>query len=277
MDDDNRIQLKRQFADFLEHEFVTPDNPQWTYGQDGLRELCSQGSSGLKLTKLINKRLMVSEHHLREFDPELLQKILQHPAEALPAFQDAVKECARNNGEIGKLIQEREELHVGLKGDFGRHEVSPRELTSERINQLVCVFGIVTKCSLVRPKVVKSVHYCEKTKLFTTREYRDVTSLAGLPTGAQYPTKDDNGNLLTTEYGLCVFKDSQVVTIQELPETAPPGQMPHSTEIILEDDLVDKVKPGDRVSILGMYKAVSGSRVSSFHGGVFKVTGCRSK
>ena len=63
-------------------------------------------------------------------------------------------------------------------------------------------------------------------------------------TGAQYPTKDDNGNLLTTEYGLCVYRDSQVVTIQELPETAPPGQMPHSTEIILEDDLVDKVRRG---------------------------------
>jgi hypothetical protein len=72
MDDDNRIQLKRQFADFLDHEFVTPDNPQWSYGQDGLRELCGQGNSDLKLTKLINRRLMVSEHHLREFDPELL-------------------------------------------------------------------------------------------------------------------------------------------------------------------------------------------------------------
>ena len=72
------------------------------------------------------------------------QRVLQHPAECLPAFEDAVKECARNHGDIGKLVAERDELHVGLRGDFGRHEVSPRELTSDRINQLVCVFGIVT-------------------------------------------------------------------------------------------------------------------------------------
>ena len=74
MDDDVRIQLKRNFADFLEREFVTPDNPQWTYGQDGLKDLCGPGSDGdLKLSKLISRRLMISEHHLREFDERLLQ------------------------------------------------------------------------------------------------------------------------------------------------------------------------------------------------------------
>lgn len=42
--------------------------------------------------------------------------------------------------------------------------------------------------SLVRPKVAKSVHYCEKTGLFHAREYRDGYSLANqLPTGSVYP------------------------------------------------------------------------------------------
>jgi hypothetical protein len=49
---------------------------------------------------------------------------------------------------------------------------------------LVQVYGIVTRCSLVRPKLVKSVHYCPNTGVTTSREYRDITALTGLPTGA---------------------------------------------------------------------------------------------
>ncbi len=109
------------------------------------------------------------------------------------------------------------------------------------------------------------MHYCEETKAFTTMEYRDVSSIGGQPLGRPlscccppkncftathhityagsntYPTRDTAGNPLTTEFGLCRYRDSQTVTVQELPETAPPGQLPHSAEIVLEDDLVDKV------------------------------------
>ena len=65
-------------------------------------------------------------------------------------------------------------------------------------------------------QVVKSVHYCEATKAFTTMEYRDVSALGGLPTSAVYPSKDSSGNTLTTEYGMCKYKDSQTIAMQVL-------------------------------------------------------------
>ena len=41
-----------------------------------------------------------------------------------------------------------------------------------------------------------------------------MTSNTGLPTSTTYPTRDENGNLLTTEFGMCVYKNHQVITIQ---------------------------------------------------------------
>ena len=44
--------------------------------------------------------------------------------------------------------------------------------------RLVCAEGIVTKASVVRPKWVKSVHYCPATGRETTREYRCALQLS---------------------------------------------------------------------------------------------------
>lgn len=69
---------------------------------------------------------------------------------------------------------------------------------------------------------------------------------------------DDSNNPLEFEYGLSSFKNTQIVVIQELPEMAPPGLLPMSVQVVLQSHLVNSVKPGDRVQMIGIYKLITG-------------------
>lgn len=101
------------------------------------------------------------------------------------------------------------------------------------------------------------------------RKYTDLTSFEAVPSSAVYPTRDDDGNLLETEFGLSIYKDHQTISIQEMPEKSPAGQLPRSVDIICDDDLVDKVKPGDRIQIVGNYRCLPGKQ-GGYTSGTFK-------
>jgi len=229
-------QQKRVFLDFLDQQGYMEE----IHGMIGRQE----------------KRLMLNLNHLRTFDNELTTNFMRHPGEYLPAFEDALREViVQQDPTLGKTVA-MHEFRIGVEGNFGSHHVSPRELSAYLLNGLVCVEGIVTKCSLVRPKIIKSTQYCQVTNRYTTKDYRDNTSLNGPATGSTMPNKDQNGNPLQVEYGMSEYMDHQMISLQEMPERAPPGQLPRSIEVLLEGDLVDTCKPGDRVALSGIHRAL---------------------
>jgi DNA replication licensing factor MCM3 len=202
-----------------------------------------------------DSRLRLNLDDLRGYDPELTNNFLRRPGDHLPAFEDAVRETAASIDPVFAK-QQASKLCLAVEGSFGAHHLSPRGLGAQFLNAMVCVEGIVTKCSLVRPKVARSTHYCQVTGKFTNKEYRDLTSISGVATTSAYPTKDQDGNLLQTEYGLSEYLDHQTIVLQEMPEKAPPGQLPRSVEVMLETDLVDGCKPGDRLQVAGVHRAL---------------------
>lgn len=236
-------------------EFLTFESPIYNYRDDIGRMLRADRT-----------RLIVNIDDLRDYNREYADGLLKQPTDFLPAFDDALVNIVTQVHDTDKHTLEGKSYRVGFSGSFGDHHVSPRTLRAEHLGKMISLEGIITRCSLVRPKMLKSVHYCPETKLFHAREYRDsTTSTSNLPpTSTVTPQQDDDGRPLQMEYGLCVFRDHQRISIQEMPERAPPGQLPRSTDIILDDDLVDKCKPGDRVQMVGLYRSVGGGSTGAF-------------
>lgn len=56
-------------------------------------------------------------------------------------------------------------------------------------------------------------------------------------------------------HNFCSFTDKQYIKIQELPELVTEGETPSSLTVISYDTNVDGVRPGDRVSLIGIYRA----------------------
>jgi DNA replication licensing factor MCM3 len=151
-------------------------------------------------------------------------------------------------------------VHVGFDGPVGE-VLTPRMVYARHVNTMVAVEGIITQQSPLRPRVLETAHYCAETNKFSSKEFRDqltpMLDSAHLPTVNVMPRTDMEGHALRTELGLCSFVDSQCCVLQEAPESAPTGQLPRHLEIRLDDDLVDCMKPGDRVMLVGIYASYS--------------------
>ncbi|KAF8898462.1 ATP dependent DNA helicase [Infundibulicybe gibba] len=250
--DDQVLERSRIFEEFLTSE---PESDLYNYKDDIQRML-----------RLEQTRLMVNIDDLRDYNREYADGLLKYPFEYLPAFEHALSKLISDVHQPEKHEIKHKTYRIGLSGSFGDHHVSPRTLHAAQLGKMISLEGIITRCSLVRPKMLTSVHYCPKTGRFQSREYRDGTSSSSnqLPTVSVTPTTDDDGNPLQTEYGHCIFQDHQRISIQEMPERAPAGQLPRSTDIILDDDLVDKCKPGDRIQLVGLYRSIGGGSNGAF-------------
>uniref|UniRef100_A0A667Z2G6 DNA replication licensing factor MCM3 n=1 Tax=Myripristis murdjan TaxID=586833 RepID=A0A667Z2G6_9TELE len=253
LDDRELREAQRDYLDFLDD-----DQDQGIY-QNKVRDMIGENKA----------RLIININDLRRRNEARAAKLMNNAFEELLAFQRALKDLVASVD--ATYAKQYEEFFIGLEGSFGSKHVTPRTLTSRLLGSMVCVEGIVTKCSLVRPKVVRSVHYCPATKKTLERKYTDMTSLDAFPSSAIYPTKDEENNPLETEFGLSIYKDHQTITVQEMPEKAPAGQLPRSVDIILDNDLVDVVKPGDRVQVVGTYRCLPGKKGGFTSGAYFDV------
>lgn len=222
-------------------------------------------------TELANGRyrIPVELKELRKADPNLDRRVLESPVKYLLPWEEALLSFLRETNEKA-VKQLKQPLKLDIGGSFGRNHVTPRGMTANTLQHLMCVEGVVTKAGLMVPKLLQSMHVRKNVDdgHVEQRDHRDATAFVNQPAAGAMPTHDAEGNELEIEIGLSVYKDYQKFSIQEAPENSPPGQIPRSVEVICEGDLADKAKPGDRVQVVGVYRAFP-PILQDFTNGVF--------
>ncbi len=175
-------------------------------------------------------------------NPQLALYVVENPREALEYASQALKELVIN--ENRELASKVERFYVRFKE---LPETIPiRKLGSEHIEKLVQIEGVVTRMTPTMEKLYKAVFLCTNCN----------TEIEVIQEGdtLEYPTECSCGEKPSFKLLLhkSKFIDVQKIMVQEKPEEIPPGQLPRSIEVILTEDLVDKARPGDRVTIVGI-------------------------
>lgn len=61
---------------------------------------------------------------------------------------------------------------------------------------------------------------------------------------------------MTLVHNRSEFADRQIIRLQETPDAVPDGQTPHTVSLCVYDELVDLAKPGDRLTVTGIFRSV---------------------
>jgi len=225
-----------------------------------------------KIDTMVDKeqyRVKVNLTELRKAEGHLDRKVLENPVKYILPWEEALLAFYREVNSKA-ATQLRQPLKIEIVGAMGRNQVTPRGVTSVSLGQLLCVEGIVTKRHVSQPKLLQSIHVRSKELdgFVESRDHRDGTSFVNQPYAGAMPKVDGEGNPLMQEIGLSVYKKTQKFMMQETPENTPAGQIPRYIEVVCEGDLAERVKPGERVQVTGVYRSFP-PPLADFTNGVF--------
>uniref|UniRef100_A0A673X850 DNA replication licensing factor MCM4 n=1 Tax=Salmo trutta TaxID=8032 RepID=A0A673X850_SALTR len=190
--------------------------------------------------------LNVNCSHVQSFDADLYRQLISYPQEVIPTFDMAVNELFFERFPDSIL-----EHQIQVRPYNALKTRNMRSLNPEDIDQMITIGGMVIRTSQLIPEMQEAFFQCQVCA-FSTRVEVDRGRIAE-------PAVCRNCNTthsLALIHNRSAFSDKQMIKVQESPDDMPAGQTPHTTIVYAHNDLVDKVQPGDRINITGIYRAV---------------------
>ncbi len=248
------IYTTQRYEDFFR---LFEDEPGVYKYQEQINEIISKNGNSL----------IIYYEDLLAFDSQLAEMLRKDPESSIEEAIKAFKKLLKSQGSKTSnkdffvrlsTIDEKSPLTIPLRG-----------LRAKHIDTLVSFNGILIRSSTIRPKLIEATFEC-----MVCKTQFNVTQLTSRIKWPKFCIKKSCKAKAQSDFRLIsknsTFIDWQSVTIQEIPEDLPPGRIPRAIQSILKHDLVDTVKPGDRVNVVGIYKSTLAQSTKSINSTLFK-------
>lgn len=213
------------------------------------------------------KSIIIEFNDLLSFNENLADQIINNTKSILPILESALYDYLLQLDPTYE--KEVDRVHVRI---VNIPKVSQlRKIRSSDINKLVAIDGILVKATPIKERVYKATFkhlHPDCMQEFEWPEDGEMPEILEMPTVCPKCGKPGQFKLIPEKTKLV---DWQKAVIQERPEEVPSGQLPRQLEIILEDDLVDSARPGDRVKVTGILEIKQDSQIKRGTKAVFDI------
>ena len=192
------------------------------------------------------RSLTVNYEDLEMFDPDLADLLIEKPDEVILASQKAIKN-------IDPLMKDAE---LNIRFENLTNNIPLSDLLSKYIGSFVSADGIVRKTDEIRPRIETGVFECRGCMRIT-----EVEQTSGNHIMEPSLCSECGGRSFRLLQEDSKYIDTQSARMQEPLENLSGGTEPKQMLMVLEDDLVDELNPGDKGRITGTLKTFREERI----------------
>ncbi len=199
------------------------------------------------------KSVYIDYNELERFNPDTADLLIEKPEETLEAASKA----------IINIDPQRKNVQLNVRFKNVRNNVPLRFLRSEFIGKFIAVDGIVRKTDEIHPRIITAVFECRSCmRIHEVEQKSNIIHEPAVCTecgGRSFKLVQDESR----------YMDTQTVKVQEPLENLSGGDQPRQINVILEDDMVDTLAPGDKVRVIGTLRTLRDEKTKRFNNYIY--------
>jgi DNA replication licensing factor MCM5 len=206
--------------------------------------------------------------HLISYNEELAHLLTSNPADIIPLFETALKQCTQRivypQDPSVQLPQHQLLLHSSIA------HISIRDLNATNVSHLVRIPGIVIASSTPTTKatlVAIQCRNCGHPENMTVDGGIAGITLPRTCSRVKIPGQESGEQCPLDPYFVVheksQFIDQQIIKLQEAPDQVPVGELPRHIMISADRYLTNRVVPGSRCTIMGVFSIYQSQKSGS--------------